>query len=85
MPPDRGGLSGQLPAVEWADWIGKGGVGLLVRDQLGRFSEVGVLSGDLDDFRLNGIPAPGDVLAQLLRSLGVASGLVEGKFKARRP
>ncbi|ARF56688.1 tetratricopeptide repeat protein [Streptomyces gilvosporeus] len=55
---------------------------LLARTLLDRFPE-GVLSVDLDDFRLDGVLDPGDVLAQLLGSLGVESQLVETQFKAR--
>ncbi|MGD6747927.1 hypothetical protein ACOKM3_39500 [Streptomyces sp. BH106] len=43
----------------------------------------GVLSVDLDDFRLDGVLDPGDVLAQLLQSLNVEVGLVARQFKAR--
>ncbi|WP_241740764.1 hypothetical protein [Streptomyces sp. L2] len=43
----------------------------------------GVLAVDLDDFRLRGVVDPGDVLAQLLESLGVEPQLVAAPFKAR--
>ncbi|MFF3490184.1 hypothetical protein ACFYWS_02440 [Streptomyces sp. NPDC002795] len=43
----------------------------------------GVLSVDLDDLRLDGVLDPGDVLAQLLRSLNVEADLVARPFKAR--
>ncbi|MEV8017535.1 hypothetical protein AB0O76_14565 [Streptomyces sp. NPDC086554] len=50
-----------------------------VRDQ---YSD-GVLTIDLDDFRLDGVLDPGDVLAQLLQSLDVEPGLVARQFQAR--
>ncbi|MDI3389605.1 hypothetical protein QIS99_25955 [Streptomyces sp. B-S-A8] len=56
--------------------------GVLARSQLERFPH-GVLSVDLDDFRLRGVADPGEVLEQLLRSLGVESALVEAQFRAR--
>ncbi|KIZ19691.1 tetratricopeptide repeat protein [Streptomyces natalensis] len=55
---------------------------LLARTLLDRFPE-GVLSVDLDDFRLDGVVDPGDVVAQLLGSLGVEPQLVEAQFTAR--
>lgn len=55
---------------------------LIARTVLDRFPD-GVLSVDLDDFRLDGVLDPGDVLAQLLGSLGVEPHLVEARFKAR--
>ncbi|MDI3418481.1 hypothetical protein [Streptomyces luteolus] len=56
--------------------------GVLARKHLERFPD-GVLSVDLDDFRLRGGLDPGEVLEQLLRSLGVEPALVETQFKAR--
>ncbi|WP_066933492.1 tetratricopeptide repeat protein [Streptomyces sp. NBRC 110611] len=55
---------------------------LIARTVLDRFPD-GVLSVDLDDFRLDGVLDPGDVVAQLLGSLGVEPHLVEAQFKAR--
>ncbi|MFF4606031.1 AAA family ATPase [Streptomyces sp. NPDC001339] len=55
---------------------------LIARTVLDRFRD-GVLSVDLDDFRVDGVLDPGDVLAQLLGSLGVEPELVEAQFKAR--
>ncbi|MGW1160666.1 tetratricopeptide repeat protein [Streptomyces sp. NPDC002513] len=55
---------------------------LIARTSLDRFPD-GVLSVDLDDFRLDGVLDPGDVLAQLLCSLEVEPRLVEAQFKAR--
>ncbi|MEU8958553.1 hypothetical protein AB0C93_30135 [Streptomyces sp. NPDC048518] len=55
---------------------------LIARTSLDRFPD-GVLSVDLDDFRLDGVLDPGDVLAQLLCSLDVEPALVEAQFKAR--
>ncbi|MET9773228.1 AAA family ATPase [Streptomyces sp. NPDC006367] len=43
----------------------------------------GVLSVDLDDFRVGGAADPGDVLAQLLESLDVEPAFVSTQFKAR--
>ncbi|MGW0683794.1 hypothetical protein ACWD2L_10585 [Streptomyces sp. NPDC002754] len=43
----------------------------------------GVLTVDLDDFRLDGVLDPGDVLTQLLQSLNVETALVARQFKAR--
>ncbi|GAB7061967.1 hypothetical protein JCM12681A_36770 [Streptomyces mexicanus] len=43
----------------------------------------GVLSVDLDDFRMGGAVDPGDVLAQLLESLDVEPAFVAAQFKAR--
>jgi len=67
---------------------GPGGIGktelarLIARVHRDRFSG-GVLAVDLDDFRLGGVLDPGDVLAQLLESLGVEPGLVAAQFKVR--
>ena len=67
---------------------GPGGMGktelahLIARVQHDRFPD-GVLAVDLDDFRLGGVLDPGDVLAQLLESLGVEPQLVAAQFKAR--
>ncbi|MEU1150252.1 tetratricopeptide repeat protein [Streptomyces sp. NPDC005863] len=55
---------------------------LIARTSLDRYPD-GVLSVDLDDFRLDGVLDPGDVLAQLLCSLDVEPALVEAQFKAR--
>ncbi|WP_210577934.1 ATP-binding protein [Streptomyces sp. GESEQ-4] len=55
---------------------------LIARTSLDRFPD-GVLSVDLDDFRLDGVLDPGDVLAQLLGSLDVEPALLEAQFKAR--
>ncbi|MBT2674243.1 tetratricopeptide repeat protein [Streptomyces sp. ISL-14] len=55
---------------------------LIARTSLDRFPD-GVLSVDLDDFRLDGVLDPGDVLAQLLCSLDVEPALLEAQFKAR--
>lgn len=55
---------------------------LIARTSLDRFPD-GVLSVDLDDFRLDGVLDPGDVLAQLLCSLDVEPSLLEAQFKAR--
>ncbi|MEU6373315.1 tetratricopeptide repeat protein [Streptomyces sp. NPDC046909] len=55
---------------------------LIARTSLDRFPD-GVLSVDLDDFRLDGALDPGDVLAQLLGSLDVEPALLEAQFKAR--
>ncbi|MQY14481.1 hypothetical protein SRB5_46480 [Streptomyces sp. RB5] len=54
-------------------------IGRLLRE---RYAD-GVLSVDLDDYRLGGSLDPGDVLGQLLESLGVEPGFVAGSFKAR--
>ncbi|MFE5022868.1 tetratricopeptide repeat protein [Streptomyces sp. NPDC056656] len=67
---------------------GPGGVGktelahLVARVLRDRFPD-GVLSADLDDFRLSGIVDTGDVLAQLLESLGTDPTLLAARFKAR--
>ncbi|WP_406101860.1 hypothetical protein OG698_05950 [Streptomyces sp. NBC_01003] len=67
---------------------GPGGVGktepahLVARVLHERFPE-GVLSVDLDDFRLSGIVDTGDVLAQPLESLGTDPTLLAAQFKAR--
>ncbi|MEV5984962.1 AAA family ATPase [Streptomyces sp. NPDC052051] len=55
---------------------------LLARVLCDRFTD-GVLSVDLDDFRLGGGMDPGDVLAQLLESLGVEPDFVASSFKAQ--
>ncbi|MFI7008624.1 tetratricopeptide repeat protein [Streptomyces sp. NPDC050145] len=55
---------------------------LLARTVLDRHPD-GVLTVDLDDHRLDGVLDPGDVLAQLLESLGVEPGLVAAGYKAR--
>ncbi|MFG3253239.1 tetratricopeptide repeat protein [Streptomyces sp. NPDC048172] len=56
--------------------------GVLARKQLDRFPD-GVLSVDLDDFRVDGAVDPGEVLDRLLRSLGVEPSLIEEQFAAR--
>jgi tetratricopeptide (TPR) repeat protein len=67
---------------------GPGGLGktelayLIARTLLDRFPD-GVLSVDLDDFRLGGELDSGDVLAHLLESWGVEPELVAAQFKAR--
>lgn len=43
----------------------------------------GVLSVDLDDFRVDGRLDPGDVLSRLLKSLGVEPDKVEAQYAAR--
>lgn len=43
----------------------------------------GVLSVDLDDFRVDGTLDPGDVLSRLLNSLGVQPDKVEARYTAR--
>ncbi|OEV09482.1 NB-ARC domain-containing protein [Streptomyces nanshensis] len=43
-----------------------------------------ILYSDLDDLRCEGVVEPADVLADLLRSLGVESGWIEDSFAARR-
>ncbi|WP_306318994.1 MULTISPECIES: hypothetical protein [unclassified Streptomyces] len=55
---------------------------LIARTVRDRYPD-GVLSVDLDDFRLDGVLDPADVLAQLLRSLDVEDGLLARQFKAR--
>ncbi|MFJ6661869.1 tetratricopeptide repeat protein [Streptomyces sp. NPDC091377] len=55
---------------------------LLARVLRDRFTD-GVLSVDLDDFRLGGGMDPGDVLAQLLESLGVEPSFVAASFRTR--
>ncbi|MFD7169801.1 tetratricopeptide repeat protein [Streptomyces violascens] len=67
---------------------GPGGIGktelahLIARVHRDRFPG-GVLSIDLEDFRLGGVLDPGDGLAQLLEALGVEPRLVAAQFKAR--
>ncbi|MGA4838747.1 AAA family ATPase [Streptomyces sp. G45] len=67
---------------------GPGGMGktelarLLARVLRDRFPD-GVLSVDLDDFRLGGVMDPGDVLAQLLESLDVEPQFVAARFADR--
>ncbi|MGW2182204.1 NB-ARC domain-containing protein [Streptomyces sp. NPDC001732] len=67
---------------------GPGGLGktelayLIARKLSDRFPD-GVLSVDLDDFRAGGELDPGDVLAQLLDSLGVEPDSLARQFKAR--
>lgn len=52
---------------------------VLARALLPRFPD-GVLSVDLDDYRLGGAVDPGDVLAGLLKSLDVEADFVQEKF-----
>ncbi|MFE7620807.1 NB-ARC domain-containing protein [Streptomyces sp. NPDC057496] len=67
---------------------GPGGLGktelayLIARKLSDRFPD-GVLSVDLDDFRVGGETDPGDALAQLLDSLGVEPDSLARQFKAR--
>ncbi|MFD8825624.1 NB-ARC domain-containing protein [Streptomyces sp. NPDC059605] len=67
---------------------GPGGLGktelayLIARKLSDRFPD-GVLSVDLDDFRVGGETDPGDALAQLLDSLGVEPDSLASQFKAR--
>lgn len=69
---------------------GPGGLGktelgaLIARTLLGRhpFTD-GVLSVDLDDFRVDGVLDPGDVLSQLLDSLDVEPDQVRSAYGAR--
>lgn len=58
--------------------------GLLARTLIDshRFPD-GVLSVDLDDFRVDGILDPGDVLSQLLMSLDVAPDQIQAQYAAR--
>lgn len=53
---------------------------LLARTEAERFPD-GVLSVDLEDFRLDGVLDPADVLTQLLRSLGVDAA--KGPYRER--
>ncbi|MGX2996436.1 tetratricopeptide repeat protein [Streptomyces sp. JNUCC 64] len=69
---------------------GTGGLGktelarLIARDLLDRSSFTdGVLSADLDEFRVDGALDPGDVLSQLLDSLDVAPDEVRTGYAAR--
>ncbi|WP_406385704.1 tetratricopeptide repeat protein [Streptomyces sp. NBC_01618] len=67
---------------------GPGGLGktelafLIARTLRDRFPD-GVFSVDLDDYRVGGELDPGEVLAQLLESLGVEPELLARRFKAR--
>ncbi|MGW7515954.1 NB-ARC domain-containing protein [Streptomyces sp. NPDC054796] len=65
--------------------LGKTELAVLIARALGDrypFTD-GVLSVDLDDFRVDGVLDPGDVLSRLLDSLGVAPDLVQAQYGAR--
>ncbi|MFJ8310855.1 MULTISPECIES: NB-ARC domain-containing protein [unclassified Streptomyces] len=58
--------------------------GLIARTLLDRYPFAdGVLSIDLDDFRVDGVLDPGDVLSQLLTSLDVTPDQVQAQYAAR--
>ncbi|WP_030901386.1 hypothetical protein [Streptomyces sp. NRRL F-5126] len=65
--------------------LGKTELAVLIARALGErypFTD-GVLSVDLDDFRVDGVLDPGDVLSQLLSSLDVAPEQVRAPYAAR--
>ncbi len=65
--------------------LGKTELAVLIARTLGErfpFTD-GVLSVDLDDFRADGVLDPGDVLSQLLDSLGVLPDQVRAQYAAR--
>lgn len=79
----RGGARPLVLALSGPAGLGKTELArLLARTLRDRFPD-GVLSVDLDDFRLDGVVDPGEALAQLLESLEVEPELVAAQFKAR--